>query len=217
MPQTGIEENRKTLTKEEARRIAKDLAPKICETLSKRRWIHTLGVAHTAAALAMRYDVDLMERAFLAGLLHDAAKEICQDETLRRCEEAGEEVSAMERAYPVLLHAKLGAIVAEEEYAVSDPDILSAIRSHTTGRPGMSLMEEILFIADYMEPGRDRQTDLDAIRSAAFSDRAHAICLITEETLSFLERTGRTIDPMTKETHDYYASLYQERKTDRNE
>ena len=134
-----------------------------------KRFVHTLGVSGTAASMAMCYG-ESMEKAELAGLLHDCAK--CMDlrKMIKICENAGLEISEQERSSGALLHSKAGSVLARTRYGVQDADILNAIRYHTTGRPGMSLLEKIIFIADYIEPGRNVAPDLPQVRSLAFED-----------------------------------------------
>ena len=150
--------------------------------LDKSRYEHTQGVMYTAAALAMRYGEDI-NKAMLAGLLHDCAKCIPAEEKLRMCEENHLQISDVERANPSLLHAKLGAFLAKTKYKIEDYDILKAIESHTTGRPDMSLLEKIIYIADYIEPNRREIPGLSKIRQIVFQNIDQAICLSSERTI----------------------------------
>ena len=113
--------------------------------LDEPRYQHTLGVMYTASAMAMCHGADLTQ-ALTAGLLHDCAKCIPADEKIRMCKEHEIPVTDIEYANPGLLHAKLGAYLAEEKYGILDPVILDAIRYHTTGRPEMTLMDKIIYI-----------------------------------------------------------------------
>ena len=123
------------------------------------RYEHTLGVSYTAMALAMRYGQDL-DQAELAGLLHDCAKYFNDEEIIKKCRKHGIEVSEAELRAPAVLHAKYGAWLAKNRYGVSDPEILSAIRWHTTGRANMTTLDKIIYVADYIEPRRDKAPDL---------------------------------------------------------
>lgn len=176
------------------------------KALDSKRYEHTVGVEYTAAALAMRYGVSVMD-ARLAGLLHDCAKCLSDDKRLTICEKHNISVSEYERKNPSLLHAKVGSFLAEEEYGVTDSDVLNAILNHTTGRPAMSLFEKIIFIADYIEPGRDKATNLDEIRQLAFVDLDAALLRILEDTLKYLEGSAEEVDPMTRKTYEYYCGL----------
>ena len=132
---------------------------KLSKYLDEARFEHTMGVMYTCAALAMVYDYDL-EDAQAAGLLHDSAKCIPNKKKLKLCSQHDIPVSDFEKDHPFLLHAKLGAYVASSKYDIKDEEILTAITYHTTGRPGMSLLEKIVYISDYIEPMRDKAPNL---------------------------------------------------------
>lgn len=168
-----------------------------------KRFEHTLGVEYTAAALAMRYGCDVRD-AQIAGLLHDCAKCLTDEKRLSICKKNKIPVTAVEKKNPFLLHAKVGAYLAYQKYGVSNPDILNAIRSHTTGRQNMSTLEKIVFIADYIEPGRTHAANLAEIRKLAFLDLDKAFVRILADTLDYLKDTGNEIDPKTEETWKYY-------------
>ena len=173
------------------------------EELSDDRFEHTLGVMYTAESLAMRYGVD-MTKAAVAGLLHDCAKCIPNSQKIKLCKKHGIEVSGMEEKNPSLLHAKLGAYMAEKVYGVDDPEILSAIKCHTTGKPDMSMMDVIVYMADYIEPNRDKAPNLKAIRKLTFENIEEALYQVLEGTLSYLSDRPDLIDPMTQISYDFY-------------
>lgn len=179
------------------------------ETLGAKRFEHTQGVMYTAASLAMRYGIP-MQQAQLAGLLHDCAKAIPDEEKLELCKKYGIMVSEVEKENPSLLHAKLGAYLAREKYGVADDEILHAIYVHTTGEPGMNTLDKIIFIADYIEPNRDSQPNLEYVRKVAFWDLNQAMEGILYDTLQYLKQGDKKIDPMTQKTYDYYASNREE-------
>lgn len=168
-----------------------------------KRYEHTLGVEYTAAALAMRYNASI-HNAQLAGLLHDCAKCLSNSKKLSICEKNHIEVSEVEKQNPFLLHAKVGSFLAADEYGVEDQDVLNAILNHTTGRPGMSLLEKIIFVADYIEPGRKQAPNLQEIRRLAFMNLDQALLKILEDTLVYLKDSGDSIDSMTAKTYEYY-------------
>lgn len=175
-----------------------------------KRFEHTLGVEFTAAALAMRYGAPVRS-AQLAGLLHDCAKCLTDRERVAICRKNAIPMTELERANPFLLHAKVGAYLAKEKYDVKNQDILNAICNHTTGRPGMSLLEKIIFIADYMEPGRKHAPNLEEIRRLAFEDIDRALVKILSDTLEYLEGENGDIDPMTRRTWEYYQEVCREK------
>lgn len=176
------------------------------KSLEKKRYTHTLGVANTAACLAMRYGADV-NKAYLAGLLHDNAKCIPTKKKMSICQKAGIPISKIEEKNPELLHSKVGSYLANKKFQVEDSDILNAIYYHTTGRPHMSLLEKIIFIADYIEPNRKKIPELDEIRTMAFQDLDSALLFILENTLKYIKRNDHAdIDPMTQKTYEYYKT-----------
>lgn len=182
----------------------KEIKERLKKELKPGRYEHTLGVAYTSACLAMRYGCD-MQQAELAGLLHDCAKCIPNKEKLSMCDKRKIAYSKVEKKNPELLHAKLGAVVAKEVYKVKDAEILSAIECHTTGKPAMNLLEKILFVADYMEPNRNKAPQLDEVRRLAFQDLDECLIFILKQTLDYLEGAEADCDPMTLETYHYYT------------
>lgn len=185
-----------------------DIDKSLKKSLEKKRYTHTLGVANTAACLAMCHNGDI-NKAYLAGLLHDNAKCLSNKKKLSICKKAGLPVSKIEEKNPELLHAKVGSYLAMVEYNIADNDILNAICYHTTGRPDMSLLEKIVFIADYMEPNRKQIPGLETIRAMAFKDLDDTLLLILENTLNYIKKKDNQsdLDPMTQKTYEYYLSL----------
>lgn len=171
----------------------------------EKRYEHTLGVAYTAMCLAMRYGESL-KNAELAGLLHDCAKCMDDEKRIAICEKHHIGITELERRNPFLLHAKVGSFLAMHTYKVQDADVINAILNHTTGRPGMSQLEKIIFVADYIEPGRKHAPNLTEIRRLAFIDLDAAMCRILEDTLEYLNQREGEIDPMTEKTYEYYRS-----------
>lgn len=179
------------------------LRKKIEKVQDAKRFEHTLGVEYTAAALAMCHGASV-EDARLAGLLHDCAKCFSDEKRLSVCEKKNIPITEIEERNPFLLHAKVGAFLAKEKYGVENRDVLNAILYHTTGREGMSLLEKIIFVADYIEPGRKQAPNLPEIRRLAFQDLDKALLWILEDTLKYLKRSGGETDPMTELTWRYY-------------
>lgn len=186
------------------------------KTLDPKRFEHTLGVAYTAAALAMRYDCDIL-KAETAGMLHDCAKCMSNEKRLNICKKHNLSVNDIERRNPFLLHAKVGSYIAMEKYNIQDKDVINAILNHTTGRPGMSLLEKIVYVADYIEPGRKQAPNLSLIRKLAFTDLDEALFKILEDTLVYLHDGDGEVDPMTQKTYDYYKEYMQNRAERKSE
>ena len=188
----------------------KDLRKVIRKAQDSKRYEHTVGVEYTAAALAMRYGANV-EDALLAGLLHDCAKCMSDEKLVAFCEKNHLPVTETERELPFLLHGKVGGYLAEKKYGVQNQDVLNAIVNHTMGREEMSLLEKIVFVADYIEPGRNRAANLNDLRELAFQDVDLAMLRVLEGTLEHLSSGGWTIDPRTEKTYKYYKNLLSER------
>ena len=180
-----------------------EIRKKLKKDLDKARYEHTKGVMYTAACLAMAYGYPV-EKAMLAGLLHDCAKCLPTEEKQKLCEEHHILVSEVELENPGLLHAKAGMALAEEKYDVQDPEILHAIKVYTTGEPNMGLLDKIIYIADYIEPGRDQAPRLEYIRQLAFQDLNQCMAEILYDTLHYLSGRKGSIDPATRITYDFY-------------
>lgn len=204
----GGQENPKELNMKKLRKA-------IRKAQNAKRYEHTLGVEYTAAALAMRYGANVQD-ALLAGLLHDCAKCLSDEKLLETCEKQGISVTETERKLPFLLHGKVGGFWAEKKYGVQNRDVINAILYHTMGREDMSLLEKIVFVADYIEPGRNRAPHLEELRELAFRDLDRALLRILEGTLSHLKLSGWEIDPRTVETWNYYKA-YVEQETPAHE
>lgn len=186
-----------------------EIRKRLKKELDKARYEHTLGVMYTAASLAMAHSYPI-EDAMLAGLLHDCAKCIPNDDKIRLCEKNNIPIKHTEYDNPSLLHAKLGAFIAEHTYGVTDPQILHAIKVHTTGEPDMSLLDKIIYIADYIEPMRDKAPNLSEIRRIAFVDLNRCMAEILQDTLNYLMVRGGSIDDTSRITYGYYKEYLKE-------
>ncbi len=174
------------------------------EDISKKRYLHSIGVSDTAACLAMRYDSDV-RRAALAGLLHDCAKGLSEEELLQTVIRAGIEISEFEKENPELLHSKAGSVIAREKYGIDDEEILNAIFWHTTGKPSMTLLEKMIFLADYIEPNRCNIPKIESIRQIAFKDIDAAVAMACMNSIEYLKRSSKAIDRVTIDTYEYYG------------
>lgn len=163
---------------------------------------------YTSASLAMCYGEDV-EKAMTAGLLHDCAKYCSSEEQIILCRKHGIKLTRSELDMPALVHAKLGAYLAHHKYKIKDKDILNAISYHTTGRPEMSLLEKIVYIADYIEPNRKIIPGLQEIRSLVFQNIDHAVYLSAQKTVEYLMKNGRAVDEMTVNTCEYYKNRFE--------
>lgn len=182
----------------------KDIKKELEHDLDSKRYEHTLGVAYTAACLAMRYGYD-MEKAYITGLLHDCAKCMSNKDKLEYCEKYDIPVTKVEHENPSLLHAKVGAEMSRRKYDIKDSEIYQAIMYHTTGHPQMTLLDKIIYISDYMEPHRDEAPNLDSVRKQAFIDINATLLTILKDSVTYLEKSDKTVDPMTMQTYLYYV------------
>ncbi len=181
---------------------------KIKHEMDENRYQHTLGVMFTCASLAMRYEADI-QQAMLAGLLHDCAKCIPNHKKLKLCEKHNIQMTEVERRNPFLLHAKLGAFLAMHKYKIQDKSVISAILNHTTGKPDMSLLDKIVYVADYIEPGRDKAENLPEIRKLAFVDLDLTLYRILHDTLQYLDKGKGETDEMTQKAYEFYRDVYE--------
>lgn len=185
------------------------------QTLPKKRYVHTLGVAYLASSIAMAYGKN-PEKAMIAGLLHDCAKCIPEEEILKKCIKYNLPVSDIEQKQPYLLHGKLGAWYAEHEFGITDEKILNAIRFHTTGRPDMCFLEKNIYLSDYIEIGRNQPTEpsLKELRRLAFADIDQAVYFTAKNTVDYLlekENGTEQMDETSLATLEYYRSVIQSR------
>ncbi|EME8071254.1 bis(5'-nucleosyl)-tetraphosphatase (symmetrical) YqeK [Enterococcus faecium] len=180
-----------------------NLMQKIQMRMSEQRFKHVLGVEETAVALAKKYGAS-PEKASIAALTHDYAKE--------RPDEEFKMVIVRDGFDPELLnynnaiwHGLVGASFVERELGITDAEILHAIRVHTTGAAKMSLLDKIIYVADYIEPGRDFPGVQDT-RAIAWADLDEAVAFETKHTLAHLLAQEQQIYPKTIETYNYWVA-----------
>ena len=182
-------------------------------SLDEQRFIHTRGVAYTAAALAMRWYKYEVDRVMIAGYMHDCAKCMSLPQQLKAAEDGMIYISDYYIQHPKLIHALVGPVVAQEEYGIFDREIHEAIRTNTTGAPNMTTMQKIIYVADFIEPNREGVImHIENYRETAFTDLDKAVYMIADQTLGYLTKKGTDIDPMTEATRDFYRKLVEERK-----
>lgn len=189
------------MTEQKARSLAK-------KRLSAKRYQHTLNVRRMAVKLAKRWGAD-PEKAALAALLHDTAKELPREEMLQILNDnAIMAENAQNRPSPVW-HGICAAILAQTQWGVEDEEVLSAIRCHTTGKPDMSLLDEIVFLADMTSAERD-YPEVDYLRKLEKKDIHQAMREALEMNLHWLEESGKPVDEETR------AALEDLRQRERN-
>jgi predicted HD superfamily hydrolase involved in NAD metabolism len=161
----------------------------------KHRYEHTVRVARCADVLAQRHGLDA-RKARLAGMLHDLARLYPGPRLISECELRSMPISAFERGNPIVLHARLGASIAQEAFGVHDPEVLSAIEKHTHGAEAMSPLDCAVYLADGLEPGREYSERRD-LWELATRDLADAMRAVLQSTLRYLARKGIPIAPQT--------------------
>lgn len=179
------------IERNEIYRCVPDFEAKLKTMLTPERFLHSLGVRDMAKELAKKFGADI-KKAEIAGLLHDNAKNM--NDIYSRCDDLEVELDEVERKKPKLVHAKLGAETAKCIFGITDSDIINAIRWHTVGRPRMSLLEKIVFVADLTERGR-QFPDIEKIRKIAEQDLDRAVYECVKETVEVNKRQGNTIHP----------------------
>lgn len=206
-----------TIMKYKAKKLDKNLLEVLASTLRPKRLAHTMGVAYTATSLAFCHGADA-GKAELAGLLHDCAKYYTGEELRTLCEKHNIELSPVECTNTALIHAKFGAWLAKERYGIQDEEILSAIFCHTTGKPNMTILEKIIYAADYIEPGRHMECKphaLEKIRRECFQNLDRGICMISENVVCYLRQLDMAVDETSMRTYEYYKSLLEKNREGR--
>lgn len=178
-----------------------DLLERLEQTLSPHRYQHVLNVEKAAIQLAEAYGQDPI-KAGLAGLLHDYAKEKPDSYFQQLIQERNLDPDLLQWGNN-LWHGYLGIYAIEEELGLEDPEILEAIRVHTIGKAEMSPLDMILYVADYIEEGRNFP-GVEEARRIAFSSLEEGVAYETAETLSFLAKKRIPIYPQTLETYNAY-------------
>lgn len=168
--------------------------------LKPERLMHSIGVAETAVLLAKDYGAD-ETKAYVAGLLHDAAKGLPKESYLAIAREAGRVPDAVETASPDILHGYVAAMMVRKDLGITDPEILEAIECHTVGKAGMSTLDKIIFVADYLEPGRV-YPGVEALRSKAKEGLNFVVLAAIQQTVDYLFEKNAPIHPRVLEAYN---------------
>ena len=175
------------------------------ENLDDFRYGHSIRVMETAVELARIHGVD-EEKAQMAGILHDSGKWKSREKTLQKVQDWGIILSEEERAEYNLVHGALSTYIAKNIFGIEDADVLNAIKNHITGRPAMSDLEKIVYIADMIEPARNYEF-VDDFRAMAKVDLDRAMYEILNENLAHLIRNDRYIAGTSLEARNYYLKI----------
>lgn len=185
----------------------------LAENVPASRIQHILGVEQMSVELARHYQLDV-EKAACAGLMHDLAKYFKPKVLLQMARDAKEtrgspaiELDPVCEAHPHLLHADVSAIVARDQFGIQDEEVLEAIALHTLGRPGMSDLACVVFIADCLEPNRGNTPELEALRQVSWQDLYKALWLTCDYSLKFLLDSRCLVHPRTILTRNWAIAM----------
>jgi len=178
----------------------------LAENVSVERLEHILGVEETAKELASFHQVD-ENKAAIAGLLHDLAKFFPPNRLLVMAREEGLEIDQVCLHNPHLLHADVSAIVARREFGVKDPEILEAIALHTLGKPDMSDLSCVVFVADALEPNRGNTPEIKSLRLTSKKNLYKAVWQTCDYSLGYLLKKSLTIHPRTVLTRNWALQI----------
>ena len=178
----------------------KDILDSLLDEIGEERLNHTLRVVEEAKKLAVKHSVDI-NKAAITALLHDCGKFTNKKKILKRAYDFDIILSNVMKHNPELIHAPLGAKIANHKYNIEDQDILNAIRYHTTGRKSMSKLEKLIYIADYIEPSREF-IGVEEVRHLAYEDLDKSLLLAMNQTITFLVSKDRPISLHTIEARN---------------
>lgn len=182
----------------------------VSERLSLKRFEHSKQVAQTAADLALKWGSN-PDQAYLAGLLHDVAREMPLSIQMELLKYEGLDILLEEEKTSALLHASVSAIVTREEFGIDDPEILEAIMQHTVGGIHMKLLGCILYLADAIEPNRN-YPGVEKIRNLAFEDLDQALLATYDNTINYLKDHQYWIHPVTLKGREELVKNIAERR-----
>lgn len=168
--------------------------------VSKKRFIHSIGVAKTAVKLAKNYGIN-SEKAKIAGLLHDFTKDWTSDKLGRIIIESDELTDDVLEYSKDLWHGPVASIIIQDKFGITDNDIIMAVRYHTSGRRNMTLLEKIICLADYIEPNRDFN-GVDKIRELSKKNINEALLCSFDGSIEYLIKKGVKIYPLTLEARN---------------
>jgi len=182
---------------------------KLKEKLTEKRYIHSVNVMEVAVKLADKYNAD-RDKAAVAGILHDCARCMKYEDAVNLSKSYNVLVDEETIKQIELLHGPLGEAIARNEYGIDDKEILSAIRYHTTGHGNMTLLEKIIYIADYIEPARNFEC-VEEARKLAFEDIDRAVLFSLDNTIRYLLLKGALIHGYTIEARNSIINIIREK------
>ena len=177
----------------------------LSEHVPQSRIDHILRVEQMAVELAENHRQNV-EKAAMSGLMHDLAKYFKPAKLLEMARAEGLEIDPVMELHPHLLHADVSAIVARDTFGVQDEEVLQAIANHTLGRPEMTELSCIVFLADSIEPGRGDTPELQALRQMSYQNLSQAVWRTCDYSLKFLIETHCLIHPRTIATRNWFLN-----------
>ncbi|SHE62886.1 bis(5'-nucleosyl)-tetraphosphatase (symmetrical) YqeK [Alkalibacter saccharofermentans] len=169
--------------------------------MSDKRYRHSLGVVESAMELAQRYGCD-MEKTMIAAILHDCAKSFSRKKMLDIIEKNDLDVDEITYYETQLMHGPVGSFVAKSKFGVDDEEILSAIRYHTTGKKSMTMLEKIIYLADFVEPGR-KYHGVEQLRKLAMADLDKAMIQAFDNTIKYVVSLDSVLHTDTIEARNH--------------
>ncbi len=177
---------------------------KLKEIMSEERFKHSVNVSRVAQELALKYDCNV-NKAEVAGLLHDCAKDLDYEILEKMVSEYNIKTDEIIQNIPKLLHPLVGAAIAEKEFNIQDPTILKAIKAHSTGAAQMSLLDKIIYLSDKIEPLRNDE-GVEEVRKMVWKDLNKAVLMILDKGLLYLIEKGSLIHPVSIEARNNILS-----------
>src|SRR3712207_5531890 len=171
------------------------------DNLENKRFLHSLSVRDTAVKMAKVYNIDV-EKSKIAGLVHDCAKNMKKSDLIKIVEENNYKIDEVSKDNPGLLHGLAGAIIARDVMGIEDKEIFDAVAYHTTGRKDMSVLEKIIYLADYIEPLRN-YPGVDELRKISLEDLDKAMIQSFNYTIKYIIERNQMIHLNTVEARNF--------------
>jgi len=185
--------------------LKKEIKNYIKKDLKQKRYEHVKRVAHLSKKMAKHYGVD-PQKAVIAALAHDLARLWSEKKLLSYIEKKHFEITPLERKHPFMLHGLAAGLFLKSHWDFHDQDVFNAVRFHTTGRKGMSPLEKIIFLADYLEPGRKHlSSELKNLWKTEELD--NILLIILEKMLGYQRKKGKKNHPWTEDMYEELAQI----------
>lgn len=195
-----------------ARMDLEAMEEKLKGMLTEKRYRHSIGVMETAVEMAEIFGVDV-EKARLAGLLHDCAKDIDKNKRIPLCKELGVLLDPVKKEQRGLIHADLGAKMLETEFGILDVEIIDAVKYHTLGREKMTDLEKILYLADIIEPNRTPFEGIEELRALCKTNLDCAMLFALERTIEYIQHRHKKLHSQTLQAQQYFLEICKEKVT----